>query len=94
MAGGIAATPCEPSTSDIWCEECRRAPAIVTSVHQLTRALNVGVVAEGVEDQRTADALAALPGIIAQGWHFGRPMTAEDLHDWRQRRNIDDGEHR
>ncbi|HEX5997408.1 MAG TPA: GGDEF domain-containing phosphodiesterase [Jiangellales bacterium] len=68
--------------------------AIVTSVHQLTRALNVGVVAEGVEDQRTADALAALPGIIAQGWHFGRPMTAEDLHDWRQRRNIDDGEHR
>jgi predicted signal transduction protein with EAL and GGDEF domain len=61
--------------------------AIVTSVHQLTRALDVGVVAEGVEDQRTADALAALPGTIAQGWHFGRPMTPEDLHDWRARRH-------
>jgi predicted signal transduction protein with EAL and GGDEF domain len=59
--------------------------AIVASVHQLTRALNVDVVAEGVEDQRTADALATLPGTIGQGWHFGRPMTVEDLRTWRQR---------
>jgi len=63
--------------------------AIVTSVHQLTRALDVDVVAEGVEDQRTADVLATLPGTIAQGWHFGRPMTADDLHSWRQQRHID-----
>jgi diguanylate cyclase (GGDEF)-like protein len=58
--------------------------AIVTSVHLLTRALGVDVVAEGVEDQRTADALAKLPGVIGQGWHFGRPMTVDDFQGWRQ----------
>ena len=58
--------------------------AIVTSVHQLSRALGVDVVAEGVEDQRTANALAALPGTIGQGRYFGHPMTPEELHEWRQ----------
>jgi diguanylate cyclase (GGDEF)-like protein len=50
--------------------------AIVTSVHQLARALHMSVVAEGVEDGRTAAALARLPGTVGQGWHFGRPMPA------------------
>jgi predicted signal transduction protein with EAL and GGDEF domain len=68
--------------------------AIVTSVHQLTRAMGIDIVAEGVEDQRIADALAALPGTIGQGWHFGRPMTAEDLQEWRQRRPGERGPHR
>lgn len=60
--------------------------AIVASVHQLSRALGVTIVAEGVEDQRTAEALATLPGIIGQGWYFGRPMTVDDLHEWCHRR--------
>jgi EAL domain-containing protein (putative c-di-GMP-specific phosphodiesterase class I) len=58
--------------------------AIVTSVYQLAQALGFDVVAEGVEDQRTADALAPLVGTVGQGWHFGRPMTVEDLQEWRQ----------
>ena len=57
--------------------------AIVTSVHQLAQALGVDVVAEGVEDERTAQALATLTGTIGQGWYFGRPMAAEDLRHWR-----------
>jgi len=61
--------------------------AIVTSVHQLAQALGVDVVAEGVEDQRTADALAGLTGTIGQGWHFGRPMTVDQLRDWRRGRS-------
>jgi EAL domain-containing protein (putative c-di-GMP-specific phosphodiesterase class I) len=61
--------------------------AILTSVHQLAQALHIEVVAEGVEDQRTADALAKLPGTICQGWHFGRPMTVDDLQKWCQRLN-------
>jgi diguanylate cyclase len=60
--------------------------SIVTSVHQLARALGMDVVAEGVEDQRTADALAAFAGIIGQGWHFGRPMTVEQLRAWQRHR--------
>jgi FOG: EAL domain len=57
--------------------------AIVTSVHQLARALGVDVVAEGVENERTAQALTTLPGTIGQGYFFGRPMAAEDLRRWR-----------
>jgi diguanylate cyclase (GGDEF)-like protein len=62
--------------------------AIVTSVHQLARALGVDVIAEGVENQRTADALTALAGTIGQGWHFGHPMTSDELRDWRQSRSF------
>jgi EAL domain-containing protein (putative c-di-GMP-specific phosphodiesterase class I) len=61
--------------------------AIVTSVYELATALHVSVVAEGVEDQRTAEALGRLPGIIGQGYHFGRPMTVEVLANWRFRPN-------
>jgi len=53
-------------------------------VHELAQALDVHVVAEGVEDQRTADALAALTGTIGQGWYFGKPMSVEDLAEWRR----------
>jgi diguanylate cyclase (GGDEF)-like protein len=57
--------------------------AIVTSVHELARALHVNVVAEGVEDRRTASALGRLPGIIGQGYYFGKPMTVDALRNWR-----------
>jgi EAL domain-containing protein (putative c-di-GMP-specific phosphodiesterase class I) len=41
-------------------------------------------VAEGVEDARTAAALARLPGTIGQGWHFGRPVLSDDFEkQWR-----------
>ena len=53
--------------------------AIVTSVHQLASALNLAVVAEGVEDARTAAALTRLPGTIGQGWHFGHPVPADEF---------------
>jgi sensor c-di-GMP phosphodiesterase-like protein len=60
--------------------------AIVTSVYEVARTLGVDVVAEGVEDERTAAALAKLPGTIGQGWHFGYPMTVDELSDWRSSR--------
>jgi EAL domain-containing protein (putative c-di-GMP-specific phosphodiesterase class I)/GGDEF domain-containing protein len=59
--------------------------AIVRSVHELATALHMSVVAEGVEDQRTAEALSRLPGTIGQGYYFGRPTTAEALATWRYR---------
>jgi EAL domain-containing protein (putative c-di-GMP-specific phosphodiesterase class I) len=55
------------------------ARAIVTSVHQLARALHLEVVAEGVEDAPTAAALNRLPGTIGQGWHFGHPVPADEF---------------
>jgi EAL domain-containing protein (putative c-di-GMP-specific phosphodiesterase class I) len=56
--------------------------AIVTSVSQLARALGVRIVAEGVEDQRTADALNMLAGMVGQGYHFAHPMSADELRNW------------
>jgi EAL domain-containing protein (putative c-di-GMP-specific phosphodiesterase class I) len=55
--------------------------AVVTSVHELAQALGVVVVAEGVEDRRTADVLASLKDIIGQGWHFGAPMRPDELQE-------------
>jgi EAL domain-containing protein (putative c-di-GMP-specific phosphodiesterase class I) len=53
--------------------------AVITSVHQMAQALGVTVVAEGVEDERIAAALARLPGVVGQGWHFGKPMPPDEL---------------
>jgi EAL domain-containing protein (putative c-di-GMP-specific phosphodiesterase class I) len=59
---------------------------IVTSVHEFAAALGLGLVAEGVEDEPTVAALAALPGTIGQGYYFGKPMTVDELDDWRRSR--------
>ena len=39
--------------------------------------LNLSVVAEGIEDQETADWLLARGCDIGQGYHFARPMPAD-----------------
>jgi diguanylate cyclase (GGDEF) domain len=63
----------------------RAERAIVTTVYHLARALGLAVVAEGVEDDRTAKQLAALPGLVGQGWYFGRPVPADVFEQqWRQ----------
>jgi predicted signal transduction protein with EAL and GGDEF domain len=57
--------------------------AIVTSVQ--ASALGLTVVAEGIEGERTADALRRLPGTIGQGYYFGRPVPPEDFeHQWHR----------
>jgi EAL domain-containing protein (putative c-di-GMP-specific phosphodiesterase class I) len=59
--------------------------AIVTSVHELASALGLTVVAEGVEEERTADALRRLPGTIGQGYHFGHPVPPDEFeHQWHR----------
>lgn len=63
----------------------RAEGAIVTSVYHLARALGLSVVAEGVEDDRTARQLATLPGLIGQGWYFGHPVPADVFEQqWRR----------
>jgi diguanylate cyclase (GGDEF)-like protein len=55
--------------------------ALVASAVDLAHNLNLTVVAEGVEDVPTADALTALGCDTAQGYHFARPVPAADLED-------------
>jgi predicted signal transduction protein with EAL and GGDEF domain len=55
------------------------ADAIVRSVLDLARNLDLWVVAEGVEDGVTAARLKALDCDEAQGYFFARPMPAEEI---------------
>ncbi len=54
-----------------------RATAIVRSTVDLTHALGLRMVAEGVEDEGTLFVLRELGCDLVQGWHLGRPMAAD-----------------
>ena len=55
---------------------------IVRSTVELGHGLGLSVVAEGVEDQDTYDALAELGCDRIQGFLIGRPMPATALRGW------------
>lgn len=52
---------------------------IVRSTIALARDLGLRVVAEGIEDEETALALRDLGCHIGQGYHLGRPATADQI---------------
>jgi diguanylate cyclase (GGDEF)-like protein len=56
--------------------------AIVRSVIELAHNLGILVVAEGVEDPSTLDALRGLRCDVAQGYVLARPMPAAALPAW------------
>ncbi|MEU8818481.1 bifunctional diguanylate cyclase/phosphodiesterase [Actinoplanes sp. NPDC048796] len=56
-----------------------RDRAIVDAVARMARGLDLTLVAEGVEDQPTADILAEAGFDLLQGYHFGRPVPPERL---------------
>jgi diguanylate cyclase (GGDEF)-like protein len=51
--------------------------AIVSSTIELAHCLNLSVVAEGIEDQETADWLQERGCDIGQGYHFSHPLTPD-----------------
>ena len=55
------------------------ARALVRATVQLAHSLGARAVGEGVEDQALADVLRELGCDLAQGYHLGRPMPAQDL---------------
>jgi len=55
---------------------------IVRTAVDLGHQFGLTVVAEGVEDAATAHALELLGVDGMQGYHFGRPMPAEELSGW------------
>jgi len=59
--------------------------AIVRSIIELSGALGLRVVAEGVEDERTFLMLARMRCEVAQGWFYARPMPADQLASWLSR---------
>jgi diguanylate cyclase len=57
---------------------------LVRSVVELGHNLGLTVVAEGVEDEATLDALTLAGCDVVQGFHTGRPMPVEALSQWLQ----------
>ena len=53
--------------------------AIVRAVVQMAHSLSLTTIAEGVETAEMAQALLAYGCDEAQGYHYGRPMPAEEL---------------
>jgi diguanylate cyclase (GGDEF)-like protein len=64
---------------------------IVRSTIDLAHGLGLNVVAEGVEDQATYDALVTLGCDRIQGYHVARPMSIQTLADWTTTTHTDIG---
>jgi EAL domain-containing protein (putative c-di-GMP-specific phosphodiesterase class I) len=56
--------------------------AIVRATIELGSSLGLDVVAEGVEDDRTLQALKRMGCSTAQGYFIGRPMPVGELEGW------------
>jgi diguanylate cyclase (GGDEF)-like protein len=63
-----------------------RDRAIVMSTVELAHNLGLDVIAEGVEDQPTADLLRELGCDAIQGWLVSRPLEAAALETWLRAR--------
>jgi diguanylate cyclase (GGDEF)-like protein/PAS domain S-box-containing protein len=56
-----------------------RDNAIVAAIVYLAHALNLQVIAEGVESRGQQRVLAHMGCNYAQGWHFGRPRASDEF---------------
>jgi EAL domain-containing protein (putative c-di-GMP-specific phosphodiesterase class I) len=59
-----------------------RAAAIVRSTISLAHSLGMRLVAEGVENEITADHLALSGCDVSQGFFFSRALPANELESW------------
>jgi len=58
-----------------------KQPIVATAI-QIAQTLSLRVVAEGIEDQETLDALRALGCDHAQGYFISRPLPAQEFEGW------------
>ncbi|MCS6787304.1 MAG: bifunctional diguanylate cyclase/phosphodiesterase [Thiobacillaceae bacterium] len=66
----------------------RQDYVIVRSTIDLAHNLGLQVVAEGVEDNATLALLVEMGCDRAQGYHYARPMPAQELEHWLQGRVV------
>jgi EAL domain-containing protein (putative c-di-GMP-specific phosphodiesterase class I)/GGDEF domain-containing protein len=69
--------------------DIRKSPknrAIVEAMIAMTGSLRRSLTAEGIEDEATADLLKQIGCERGQGYHFGRPMSADEAVAYVRRR--------
>ncbi len=59
-----------------------RSYEIVQSAIQLALSLGLTTIAEGIEDEETANRLSEMGCGVAQGYHFARPMPLANVAGW------------
>lgn len=59
-----------------------RQRSIVSALVQMARALDLYVIAEGVETEAEAEQMRCLGCHAAQGFHYGRPVRGEEAEGW------------
>lgn len=65
----------------------RKDSAVVLATISLATALQIPVVAEGIEDQETIGILAGNNNLHLQGYLIGKPVSAEALTTWLSNRS-------
>jgi len=63
-------------------ETSERSKEIIQSTLDLAARLRMSTVAEGIEDEQTAQRLADMRCAFAQGYFFARPMPVSRLLEW------------
>lgn len=58
------------------------------AIVSIAKSLNMEVVAEGVEDAKTAELLATMGVEVLQGFHFAKPMPIDDYILWLAAREM------
>jgi EAL domain-containing protein (putative c-di-GMP-specific phosphodiesterase class I) len=71
-------------------EESEEARSIAKSIIDMARALNMKVIAEGVETVGQSNILVAMGCDEMQGFLFSMPITAEELQQLAVQRHADD----
>ena len=60
---------------------------MLNTIVNMGKAMHLKLVAEGVEDQETADILRDMGVHYLQGFHFCRPQPDEDIRDYIMKSN-------
>ena len=68
------------------------ASAIIAAVVDMSRALGMSVIAEGVETPEQLDTLRGLGCPLAQGFYFARPMPPDEAARWLSQPGGDAGQ--
>lgn len=63
-------------------DKSHRRGRIVTSIIQMAYAIDMQVIAEGVENKRQAEFLKSVGCLKMQGFYFGQPMDADRFADF------------
>lgn len=61
--------------------------SMATAIVSIAKSLDLECVAEGVEDEQTANLLAHMGVEILQGYHFAKPMPIDAYLEWLRLRN-------